>query len=233
MNKLLIAIFLILFFSGTSLLAQDTISGQGYVISGLQRQDNGEWVNFYRLIYPRQQDELVFCDSIYKHALALKNYRFLSGKRKVDILYQIDRQNSYNLLAGRGLSKNDSFITQNSLSYDISGCASMRISRPFSANVDWAEFDSSGYILHIDKVEFDGYIVDITSHDLYIKLMSYRMEDRDNKLLSFIDNRKVVTKLSIKESENKSVSVFVPRNLKIFDRNYHNIEPGCFHDKDY
>lgn len=230
MTKIVTLISILIFCN--SLLAQDTISGNGYILTGLQRQANGEWLNFYRLAYPKQHGEIAFFDSIYTKALVSKNHRFIIGKSGADIISFIDAKNSYNLLACKGVSNKDSFIIKNQLSYDIGNCAQMRISRPFSANVSPNIFDNSGYVLHIDKVKFDGYVVELDSLDLYNKLMSYRMEDRDGKLLCIIPQRKITARLSIKFFEYQRFTVFVPRQLRIFDKKYYPIEPNCFENTD-
>lgn len=232
MTKNITIIFIIVFILNNSLLAQDSINGTGYILSGLQRQSNGEWLNFYRLANPKQQNEKDFFDSIYAKALAQNNFRFVVGKSNLSIISQIDTKNSYNLLACKGLSNADSFIVNNHVFFDIGNCARMRISRPFTANIKQELADSLGYILNIDKVKFDGYILGLDSLDLYTKLMSYRIDDREKKLVCFIHEKRVMAKLSVKSIAYRPVIVFVPRQLIIFDKDYHNLEPNCFEKSD-
>ncbi len=234
--KKLIYIFLITFCTKNA-FCQTQISGIGFWVQGIERINEKELESYYFLYIPSNEKEVAIWDSVYNLVLNKNIHRYINGKENDSfVLNAIKTTTKYPFLwhptIKDQLKTSDKMIRENIKVFDEKGCANSRSNRPFSLMTPCDSFKKIKYEFMIDKISFSGMLVNIDSSKEYMKLMSWRQDDINDRLgVSAMCHLTAGLSHEYYKFKNNFL-VFIPQKIKIYDKIYSKLFPDCFFDSD-
>ena len=231
MKTIVIIILVLISYHPTK--AQLRVEGEGFILQGIVKDEHGSFKSLYLIIMPSNINESRLWDSLFSQVLSKGiNHYFNGGNCDSSFLNCIKGTYKHPILLRKGFSINDSFFKSNRIEYDKNKCY-MRSNRPFFTMLPYDSMVNLKFVIHIDKIRYQGKMLKLSSIDEYRELMCYVPQDKNNKISVMTMGGVILTDLSEEYMKyEKEPIVFVPEVIKTFDPLYYKIEPSCFINKE-